>query len=222
MKDSLTEIVLVLDRSGSMAAVQNDAEGGLRAFVKKQRDVKGDAVLTFYKFDTVFDKVFEAKPLAQVEDNDLRLEPRGCTALLDAMGRAINEVGARLSGMKESERPGRVIFLTVTDGDENSSREFTREGLFNVIKRQKDRYNWDFVFVGADQDAIAVGVQWGLQKDSILSNNSRGYGHTYSALHSAVSRSRTQGVPVTFSDSERSLAMTDDDDEPLGSLVDSK
>src|SRR5512143_3257316 len=156
MKKDLTEIVLVLDRSGSMSTTQSDAEGGLKTFMDEQRKVAGECRVTFCRFDHEIDLVFENKPLASVEDAELRLHPRGMTCLLDAMGYAINRVGERLSKTPEAERPGRVIVVTITDGQENSSREFTIRQLFDVIKLQRETYKWDFVFIGADEAAIKM------------------------------------------------------------------
>lgn len=128
MRKGLTEIVLVLDRSGSMESIKHDAEGGLRRFVADQKLVAGEARLTFYRFDNTTERVFEARSLREVTDYDLRLEPRGATALLDAIGHAINEVGARLRNTAESNRPEHVVVLVVTDGEENASTEFPTRG----------------------------------------------------------------------------------------------
>ena len=211
MNKNLTELVLVLDRSGSMSTTKDDAEGGLREFVRKQRKEPGKAVMTFYRFDNVIDQVFEEKNLKSVEDNDLALEPRGSTALLDAMGRAINEVGSRLAKKPDSEKPGKVIVLVVTDGMENASREFTREQVFKMITTQRDKYNWDVIFVGADQDAIATGGSYGINFQASLNSSGKSHRNTYSALGYAVSRSRKTGNAVSFTTAERDLAMTEDE-----------
>jgi Mg-chelatase subunit ChlD len=210
MNKNLTELVLVLDRSGSMSATKDDAEGGLREFVRKQRREPGEAVMTFYRFDNVIDQVFEEKNLKSVEDNDLALDPRGGTALLDAIGQAVNEVGTRLSKKDESNRPGKVIVLVVTDGQENASHEFTRERIFEMITTQKNKFNWDIIFVGADQDAIATGGSYGISFQASLNSSGKSHRNAYSALGYAVSRSRTTGDAVSFTTTERNLAMTKD------------
>ena len=210
MAKKATELVLVLDRSGSMSATKDDAEGGLREFVKKQRKVPGKGTLTFYRFDTENERVFEDKPLKSVEDAELVLEPRGGTALLDAIGRAINDVEARHKKFKRAYRPN-VIFLFVTDGQENSSREFTRGQVFKMIDDKRAEYDWDFVFVGSNQDAIAEGSSLGISVNSALNYGSKSHWNSYQALGSAVARSRTMGGAVCFTADERDLSMTEDE-----------
>jgi hypothetical protein len=153
MRSDLTDITLVVDRSGSMQEIQSDAEGGVNAFIEKQADEPGEALLTLVQFDTEYEFVHSGIPVQQVPKYEL--QPRGATALLDAVGRAINETGQRLAKMKEQDRPGLVIFVIMTDGLENSSREFTKSKVKEMIKEQQTKYNWHFTFLGADQDAFA-------------------------------------------------------------------
>lgn len=208
MKQGLTEIVLVLDRSGSMATTRSDAEGGLRAFVTGQRAVPGDAVVTFYRFDNVIERVFDAKPLRDILDSELKLEPRGSTALLDAMLRAITEVGQRLAATPEDQRPEKVYFVTITDGYENSS-EAERKDVFAAVTEQRDKYKWEFVFIGADQDAIAEAARLGIQYSSTISYKGSKIGtqNAYAVMTSNIARSRVGGQSVNFSDADRALVM---------------
>src|SRR5688572_4072309 len=122
-----TEIVVVLDRSGSMSCVRTDMEGGFNEFIKKQKEVAGDCAVTLVQFDDKYEVVYEAKPLNDVPN--LNLVPRGSTALLDSLGKTINSVGYRLKNTPESKRPGRVLFLVITDGHENSSSEFKKHRI---------------------------------------------------------------------------------------------
>jgi len=209
VKQGLTEIVLVLDRSGSMAATKDDAEGGLRTFVEKQKQVEGKAVLTFYRFDDAVERVFEATDIQLVEPGQLKLEPRNMTALLDAMGRAIDEVGDRLKKMHEDERPEKVIFVTVTDGMENASRIYAREGIFNRIAKQRDIYKWDFVFIGANQDAIATASSLGIGQKAAMTQaaTAQGTEATYASLSSNVAHVRTSGGPYAWSQQDREDAL---------------
>ena len=154
MKPDLTDITLVVDRSGSMEQVQKDAQGGVNSFIKEQAKEPGEALLTLVQFDTEYEFLHEGVPISQVPE--YKLVPRGMTALLDAVGRAINETGERLSKMKEQDRPGLVIFVVMTDGLENSSKEFSKDLIKEMIKRQQEKYNWHFTFLGANQDAIAT------------------------------------------------------------------
>ncbi len=153
MKDDLTDITLMIDRSGSMESIREDAQGGVNAFVREQAQQPGDALLTLVQFDTEYEFIHKGKRIGKVPT--FQLVPRGATALLDAVGRAINETGERLAKMPEADRPGLVVFVIVTDGEENSSHEFTKTQIKDKITHQQTAYNWQFTFLGANQDAFA-------------------------------------------------------------------
>jgi hypothetical protein len=153
MRPDLTDITLVIDRSGSMASIRADAEGGINEFIRQQSLEPGDAVLTLVQFDTAYEFVHRGVPLRGLPP--FTLEPRGSTALLDAVGRAIHETGARLSALPEADRPNLVLFVVTTDGEENSSREYTKAQVKQMIEHQQTQYQWHFTFLGADQDAFA-------------------------------------------------------------------
>ena len=153
MQQDLSEIVIVLDRSGSMSSCKTDAEGGLNSFIEQQKKQPGRALFTLIQFDTEYEFVHRAKPIGEVPH--CPLVPRGMTALLDAVGRGIAETGDRLSKMDEKDRPGLVVFVIITDGYENSSKEFTKERIKAMIQHQQDVYKWQFTFLGANQDAFA-------------------------------------------------------------------
>ena len=131
MRNDLTDITLVVDRSGSMESIKSDAEGGINEFIRQQASEPGEALLTLMQFDTEYDLVHNGVNVTDV--SPYTLVPRGMTALLDAVGRAINETGARLAAMSEQERPGLVVFVIVTDGAENSSKEFSRADIRKMI-----------------------------------------------------------------------------------------
>jgi hypothetical protein len=170
MRNDLTDITMVMDRSGSMTACQSDAEGGLNTFIKEQKELPGDAVLTLVQFDTDYEFVHKAMPIKDVPK--CYLVPRGWTALLDAVGRAIVETGDRLRKTPEKDRPGLVCFVIITDGLENSSKEFTQAKIKSMIEHQQDKYNWKFTFLGANQDAFSEGGSLGLKYDAITTFNS--------------------------------------------------
>jgi len=153
MRSDLTDITLVIDRSGSMEEIRSDAEGGINAFIREQARQSGEALLTLVQFDDEAEFVHRGIPIKRVRD--YKLVPRGSTALLDAVGQAINETGSRLAKMPEADRPGLVVFVIVTDGEENSSKEFSKARVKAMIQRQQTKYNWQFTFLGADQDAFA-------------------------------------------------------------------
>jgi hypothetical protein len=156
-KPDFSDITVVLDRSGSMASVADDTIGGLNRFVDDQKNHPGQAILSLYQFDDIYEAVHRAVPLPSVPPLTREtFVPRGSTALLDAIGRAIVETGDRLSAMPEYERPSTVVFVVTTDGRENASKEYTRDKVNEMIAHQRDVYGWHFVFLGANQDAIST------------------------------------------------------------------
>jgi len=165
MRPDLTDITMVIDRSGSMQSIRTDAEGGINSFIVQQKLEPGEALLTLVQFDTEYEFVHSGTPIKQVPA--FTLVPRGSTTLLDAVGRAINETGARLAVLDEAQRPGLVVFVIVTDGQENSSREFKREKIREMIEQQQSVYKWQFTFLAANQDAFAEGASLGIAGDGI-------------------------------------------------------
>lgn len=160
MRNDLTDITVVTDRSGSMEECRLEAENGINHFIEEQKKLSGEALFSLIQFDTEYEFVHRGTAIAQV--GRYKLVPRGMTALLDAMGRSINEAGDRLSKMSEDQRPGLVVFVIVTDGQENASHEFTRNQIKGTIERQQKEYNWQFTFLGANQDAFAEAASLGI------------------------------------------------------------
>lgn len=154
MRQDYTDITVVLDRSGSMVSIREDMEGGFAEFLKEQKLQPGKCTLTLNQFDTVFENVYTGKDIRDV--NSLTIAPRGGTALIDAIGRTINETGKRLEAMPEAERPFKVVVVIVTDGEENSSREFKSEDIKAMVALQESVYKWNFIYLGANQDAFSV------------------------------------------------------------------
>jgi len=160
MNQNLCEIGFVLDRSGSMNAMKEEAIGGINAFLESQRKLPGEARLTLVLFDHEYIAAYDGVPIKDVPPLDSQsYAPRGTTALLDAIGRTINTIGERLDKTPESERPGKVIVAILTDGLENASQEFQRNQIFKMIQRQREVFSWEFIFLGARQDAISTGKQ---------------------------------------------------------------
>lgn len=155
-----TDITMVLDRSGSMSALREATIEGFNAFIAEQRGTTGRCTLTLVQFDHEYESVYTAIDLAVVPP--LVLVPRGTTALLDAIGQAVHATGARLGAMPETERPGSVIIGIMTDGHENASRELTHAAVKALITEQTEKYSWTFLYLGANQDAIEVGVGLGV------------------------------------------------------------
>lgn len=186
-----SDITVVLDRSGSMAGIAADMVGGLNQFVEDQRKIEGECTFTLAQFDTLYEVPIDAKPLNEV--NNIELHPRGGTALLDAIGQTITRTGERLAAMPENERPDSVTFMIITDGHENASQEFTLAAIKDMIKHQEEKYNWDFVYLGANQDAIAVGGGLGLisGKSFDYAPTSGGVAASYNVLSTKVGAMRS-------------------------------
>jgi Mg-chelatase subunit ChlD len=163
MNDRLTEIAFILDRSGSMASMVEPAIAGFNSFLREQQQGEGDARLTLVLFDNEYLVPCASLPVAEVVELDTTTYiPRGNTALLDAIGRTIDELGARLAAIPEAERPGQVVVAILTDGEENSSTRFTWQDIARKIGHQEKHYAWQFLFLGANQDAIATAARMGV------------------------------------------------------------
>jgi len=210
MKPKITDITLIVDRSGSMQERRKGAEGGVNAFIEEQAKEPGEAFLTLVQFDTEYEFLHRGVPIDDVPE--YRLKPRGATALLDAVGRSINETGIRLSELKEADRPGLVIFVITTDGLENSSVEFTKTQIKEMIEHQRTKYGWHFTFLGANQDAFAEAGAMGMQAGAVASYSMDKVGEAYGAMSQKISRMRSQhrkGEEVSdeFTDEERKKMM---------------
>jgi uncharacterized protein YegL len=166
MKENLTEVVAILDRSGSMESLTNDTIGGFNTFLKEQKEVSGEAVLTTVLFNDSYvllhDRV-NIKKVKPITNKDYVAQ--GSTALLDAMGKTINNIGLKLNNTPENERPGKVIFFIITDGEENASEEFSNEKIKEMVELQKNTYSWEFIFLGANIDSFSVARSMGISAD---------------------------------------------------------
>jgi len=157
----LTRLVFLLDRSGSMRSIQSDVEGGFATFIDDQRAATGECTVTLAQFDTSYEVVYRDVPLDEVPA--LNLRPRGSTALLDAMGTLITDVRAEIDALPEAERPGAVIVAIMTDGHENASREWRRPAIKALVEQCSNELDWQFMYMGADQDAVEVGTRLGVK-----------------------------------------------------------
>ncbi len=208
MNPNDTRIAIVLDRSGSMESVRAATIAGFNEFVEGQKAAPGTATLILNQFDDVFETVFDC-PLQSVPPlTPETFQPRGTTALLDAMGRTIDELGAKLAALPDQDRPGKVIVVIVTDGQENASLQYSTQQVNQKITHQREKYGWDFIFLGANQDAITSAAQFGIQSNAALTYAATPAGTRASfAAASRASRARRESnqAPV-FSDLERSQA----------------
>lgn len=193
MRSDYVDVTVVLDRSGSMQNIARDMEGGFATFIREQKQVPGEMRVNLYQFDNVYETVYENRNVHDI--NGLTLEPRGSTALMDALGHAINRTGARLAAMPEHERPHRVIFMIITDGGENASREFGRDAIRQMIERQQGQYSWQFVYLGANQNAFAEAGNIGIKTANTMNfaANSRSTNEAYKNFSGKMSTMRAGG-----------------------------
>jgi Mg-chelatase subunit ChlD len=167
MNKNCTEIVFVLDRSGSMQSCQEAAIAGFNRFLVEQQQLEGLVKLSLILFDDEYLMPIHALPVAEVLPLDGETYvPRGSTALLDAIGRAVDELGARLASSPEPDRPGQVIVAILTDGLENSSQTYDWRQIAGLIKHQAEKYKWTFLFLGANQDAIATAARMNIARSN--------------------------------------------------------
>ena len=186
---NLTHLYFLLDRSGSMQSIRDDTIGGFNAFIADQRQHPGDCRVTLAQFDDRYEVVYTDRPIADVPGLDL--QPRGTTALLDALGRIVTDAGAHLASLPEDQRPGTVIVGIMTDGYENASKEWTHPAIKALIQQQTNTYHWEFLYMGADQDAIEVGTSLGVQANRSMSYSRDAAGPAMAATSAMVGRLRT-------------------------------
>jgi hypothetical protein len=198
MKQNYTDINIVLDRSGSMESVKDDTIGGFNAFLNSQKAVSGEATITLVQFDNEYQTVYRAISLERAQPLDnTTFVPRGSTALLDAIGRTVVETGRRLADLSEDSRPDKVIFVILTDGFENASREYDNHRINDMIQNQRDNYKWEFVFLGANQDAIATAGNMGIQAANAMTYaaNSVGTALAFEAVADNIAQYRQNAAP---------------------------
>jgi Mg-chelatase subunit ChlD len=176
MNTNLTEIVFIIDRSGSMGGLESDTIGGYNAFLEKQRQMKDKTIVTTVLFDDRYELLWNGIDAEKIKLTSKEYYVRGCTALLDAVGKTILDVGYRLSSIQDKDRPAKVIFVIITDGMENSSREFTNSKVRELIQHQKEKYNWEFVFLGANIDAVKEAGNIGIYEDNAYNFEATGDG----------------------------------------------
>ncbi len=177
MRDDLTEVAVVLDRSGSMSAMAEEAIGGFNAFLESQRQGPGEVRLWLVLFDHELIPVWTSAPLAAVRPLDAgSYVPRGTTALHDAVATTIDAVGQRLAALPEAERPGRVIVAILTDGQENASSRFTAAEVAQRIRHQREKYGWEFLFLGANQDVVSEAAKMAIPAADAIAFEASGRG----------------------------------------------
>lgn len=211
--NNYTHLMMVVDRSGSMDRIVDDMNGGIKNLLEEQAKEPGKIVVDIVTFDTVIEHPYQGVAPGDVQGPII--VPRGGTALHDATGFAIVELGERLAKMPEDERPGLVTVVIVTDGEENSSREYTAAQVKALVERQQNEWGWQFIFLAANIDAFAAAGSYGVSKGSTMNfaassagtqNVYESVGRTVTGLRANASRGVT-GQSVSFSDEDREAAM---------------
>ena len=194
MKD-YSDIIAIIDRSGSMKSMQEEAIGAFNAFLEQQKELPDEASMTLVLFDNEYLKPYEALPLSDVKPLDNQsFVPRGTTALLDAVGRSIDDAGRRFAAMPENERPAQVIVCILTDGKENASSDYTQARVADMIKHQREKYSWAFVFLAANQDAFETGASLNIPAAHTHNYQATGEGTkvAFRKMSASVSKLRSQ------------------------------
>lgn len=166
MNNNLTELVFILDRSGSMAGLESDTIGGFNAMLEKQKKEDGEALLSAVLFSNESAVLYDRADVKKVEPmTERQYYVGGCTALLDAIGGAVHHIGNIHKYAREEDRPAKTVFVIITDGMENASRRYTYDEVRLMIERQRERYGWEFLFLGANMDAISAARRFGIRED---------------------------------------------------------
>jgi len=193
MKNNLTELVFILDRSGSMAGLEADTIGGFNAMIEKQKKQDGECFVSTVLFDDVSEVLHDRVKLCEVSKMTERdYTVRGCTALIDAIGSAIRHVGNIHKYARAEDVPEHKMFDITTDGQENASKRYTSEDVKKMIRRQKEKYGWEFLFIGANIDAVETAARYGIENDRAVNYNAdvRGTKVLFETVAKAVGKVR--------------------------------
>lgn len=197
MKKGLTELVFILDRSGSMHGLEKDTIGGFNSMIEKQKKEEGEALVSTVLFDDQVEVICDRKPIQRVESmTEKEYYTRGCTALLDAVGGAISHI-ARVHKMTKPEYvPEKTIFVITTDGLENASKEYTYQKIKSMIRKEEEKYGWEFIFLGANIDVAKEAEKLGVRSEMAVAyeNDSDGVAINYRAVSEAMSFMRTHAA----------------------------
>ena len=198
MRKGLTEVVFIIDRSGSMRGLEADTIGGFNSMLDKQRKEEGEALISTVLFDDKAEVLYDRVPVGKVEPmNDSQYYVRGCTALLDAIGGAIHHIANVHKYAREEDVPEKTLFIITTDGMENASRKYSYDKVKQMVEKERDKYGWEFLFLGANIDAIEVAGRFGIAPERAINYecDRAGTALNYKVLSetvSAVRRSRSR------------------------------
>ena len=193
MKNNITELVFILDRSGSMAGLESDTIGGFNAMIEKQKKIDGKCFVSTVLFDNVSEVLHDRVDLAAIQPmTDKDYTVGGCTALIDAIGGAIHHIGNIHKYARPEDVPEHTVFVITTDGMENASHRYTAEKVKNMVQRQTEKYGWEFLFLGANIDAVETASNIGIAKDRAVNFHSdkEGTALNYSVMSEAIENVR--------------------------------
>lgn len=203
MKTDYTHIGILIDRSGSMYSIKNDMEGNLAEFLNKQKELPGICTVSIAQFDQQFEMLQSFVDIHELEQ--IKIAPRGITALYDALGKFIKRTGHSLSSIVEENRPSKVLIIVITDGQENASRDYTASEIRKMVELQEKIYSWDFVYLGANQDALLEGEKFGNQRSKSLTYeaNTQGVNAAFEVLKAKTILYRSSNEKFSFDDSDK-------------------
>ena len=200
MEKNLTEIIFILDRSGSMAGLEGDTIGGFNAMIEKQKREQGEALVSTVLFDNNSEVIHDRVDIQRIKPmTHKEYYVRGCTALLDAVGGAIHHIGNVHKYAREEDRPEKTLFVITTDGMENASRKYSYDRLKAMIERQKEKYGWEFLFLGANIDAAKEAARFGIGADHAANYHadSEGTNVIYETVSEAITQVRCCAAPLS-------------------------
>lgn len=198
IKNGITELVFILDRSGSMSGLESDTIGGFNAMIEKQKKQDGECYVSTVLFNNVSEFLHDRVKLADIKSmTDKEYTVGGCTALIDALGGAIHHIGNIHKYARNEDVPEHTIFVVTTDGMENASRKYSSDKVKAMIERQKERFGWEFLFIGANIDAVETAARYGIDKDRAVNYNADELGThiLYESVSAVVGNVRT-GRPI--------------------------
>ena len=197
MKKNLTEMVFILDRSGSMAGLESDTIGGFNAMIEKQKKEEGEALVSTVLFSGESTVIHDRVDIRRIEPlTDRQYQVSGCTALIDAIGQAIHHIGNVHKYAREEDRPEHTIFVITTDGMENASHRYSSEEVKKMIEKEKTRYGWEFLFLGANIDAVETAGRFGIAPERAVRfhNDPCGIRLNYETVSRTVGRMRSSEI----------------------------
>ena len=200
MKKDLTELVFILDRSGSMAGLEADTIGGFNAMIEKQKSIPGEAYVSTVLFDNHLEVIHDRVDLGKIRPMTREdYYVRGTTALLDAVGKAIHHIGNVHKYAREEDRPEKTLFVITTDGMENASREYSYQRLKAKIARQQEKYGWEFIFLGANIDAAREAARFGIEAGRAVNYHAdhKGTAVIYETVNEAICHVRQTSAPLS-------------------------